>query len=295
MSDNLMSRRKFLAGAGAVAGAAGLASLGLGKFSSDAQAAGAAIPWPYPLASADQPNPEAVARRAYEIYYAGRGCAEAVWGSFVDTLAANPDNGGTWGSLPINIFRFGGGGIAGWGTICGTLNGAAGILGMLVANSAHRVTLTNAIFQYYATTALPTNDAYKSHMGELGSLGPWTPAKLGTAVPPLPSNNVPTSVADSPLCHSSLVQWTMSTGYKDAGPQQKDRCSKACFDVSLKLSELVNVYFAAITPTATPAPGAVTLDPAVAACGACHVTYTGAKMACGSCHDQTVQDGHFLR
>ena len=65
MSDNLMSRRKFLAGAGAVAGAAGLASLGLGQvLERPAQAAGAAIPWPYPLASADQPNPEAVARRS---------------------------------------------------------------------------------------------------------------------------------------------------------------------------------------------------------------------------------------
>ena len=287
MSDNKMSRRKFLVGAGTVAGAAGLAGLGLSKYASDAEAVGAALPFPYP--STDQPNPEAVARRAYEIYHSGRGCAEAVWGSFVDTLTAG--NLGTWGALPLNIFRFGGGGIAGWGTICGTLNGSAAILGMVIdvsKNGAHRVTLTDAVFQYYAKTALPTNNAYLSSQGQLGSLGAWSPAKM-------PQNNVPTSIADSPLCHASLVQWTMATGIKDASAGQKDRCAKACFDVSYKLTELLNTYFAAITPTSTPAPGAVSLDPAVYACDTCHVTYTGARMGCTSCHDMSATDGHFLK
>ena len=287
MSDSRMSRRKFLVGAGTVVGAAGLTGLGINKYASEAEAAGSAIPWPYPTNSADQPNPEAVARKAFEIYFGGRGCAEAVWGCFVETLAANPANAGTWATLPNNIFRFGGGGIAGWGTICGTLNGAAAILGMLVSTGAHRVTLTDAIFQYYAKTALPTNNAYLSTQGQLGSLGAWTPATL-------PQNNVPTSVADSPLCHSSLVQWTMATGIKDASPGQKDRCGKASFDVAYKLTELLNAYFAAITASATPAPGAVALDPSVTACRTCHVTYTGARMGCTSCHDMTTTDGHFL-
>jgi len=279
MSDSRMSRRKFLVGAGTVVGAAGLTGLGINKYAGEAQAAGSAIPWPYPASPADQPNPEAVARKAFEIYFGGRGCAEAVWGSFVETLAAIPANAGTWATLPNNIFRFGGGGIAGWGTICGTLNGAAAMLGMLVSTGAHRVTLTDAVFQYYATTALPTNNAYLSTQGQLGSLGAWTPATL-------PQNNVPTSVADSPLCHSSLVQWTMATGIKDASPGQRDRCGKACFDVARKTIEILNTYFELAS-----APG-VALDPSVAACGACHKTYTGAKMACGSCHDNTTDDGH---
>jgi hypothetical protein len=215
------------------------------------------------------------------------------WGAFVETLAAMPSNAGTWATLPNNIFRFGGGGIAGWGTICGTLNGAAGILGMVIAKGTHRVTLTDAVFQYYATTALPTNNAYLSSQGQLGSLGAWDPKNsVGASIPP--QNNVPTSVADSPLCHSSLVQWTMATGIKDASAGQKDRCSKACFDVSFKLTELLNAYFSAITATSTPAPGAVALDPSVTACRTCHVTYTGARMGCTSCHDMTTTDGHFL-
>ncbi len=76
----------------------------------------------------------------------------------------------------------------------------------------------------------------------------------------------------------------MTTGSKDGGPLQRDRCGKACFDLVLKTTELLNTYFQMATPSAA----AVPLDPSVEACRVCHVTYTGAKMACDSCHDQTL-------
>ncbi len=291
MSDNLMSRRKFLVGAGTVVGAASLAGVGLAKSPSEAMAAGAAIPWPYPSDPAEQPDPEAVARGAFDIYFKS-GCAEAVWGGCVAALAAITPSG-TWDTLPTNIFRYGGGGVAGWGTLCGTLNGAAAFISMAVGQNladdgvtktwAHRNNLINGVFQYYAETPLPTNDAYKSTQGALG-LPAWTPAPVnGYSV----IENAPTSTANSPLCHSSLVQWTMTTGAADGSPLQRDRCGKACFDVTHKTIELLNKYFELASAPSVP------LDPSVAACGACHKTYTGAKMACGSCHDNTPDDGHW--
>ena len=290
MSDNLMSRRKFLAGTGLVLGAASVSGVALLKDADPAAAAGTAIPWPYPTDPAQQPNPEAVARRAFEIYFKS-GCAEAVWGSCVEALAAITP-AGTWDTLPTNMFRFGGGGIAGWGTICGTLNGAAAFISMAVGQNlnadgvtkewVHRNNLINGAFQYYAETPLPTNNAFKSNQGVLG-LPAWTPpAVTGYTM----IENAPTSTANSPLCHSSLVQWTTTTGAADGGPLQRDRCGKASFDVAFKTIELLNKYFELAS-----APG-VALDPSVAACGACHKTYTGAKMACGSCHDNTTDDGH---
>ena len=290
MSDNLMSRRRFLLSAGTVAAATGLAGVGLARVADPAAAAAAQeLAWPYPAAEADQPNPEVLARRAFEVYMgqsgAGRGCAEATWWPFVEFLSGVTGGSTTWGTLPLNIFRFGAGGVAGWGTICGTLNAAAGMINMAVSNAAHRTTLTNGIFQYYAETALPTNGAWKSYKNALGLGAVWAPTTL-------PLENVPSSTANSPLCHSSLVQWTMTTGAANGGPLQKDRCGKACFDVTLKLAQMLNAYFVALAATPTHTPAAVPLDPAVAACGACHSTYTGAKMACGSCHDNTLTDGH---
>jgi len=290
MSDNLMSRRKFLAGTGLVLGAATVSGAVLLKDADPAAAAGTAIPWPYPTDPAQQPNPEAVARRAWETYYKS-GCAEAVWGSGVEALAAISP-AGTWDTLPTNMFRFGGGGIAGWGTICGTLNGAAAFISMVVGQNlgpdgvtkvwTHRNNLINGVFQFYAETPLPTNDCYKSSQGFLDGLDPWTPATPAAA----PISNAPSSTANSPLCHSSLVQWTETTGYFDQSPEQRDRCGKACFDVSRKMFTLLNTYFELAS-----APD-VAFDPSVAACGACHKSYTGAKMACGSCHDNTLTDGH---
>jgi hypothetical protein len=273
MSDNLMSRRKFLAGAGVVVGAASVAGLGLAQSPPDAAAEGATIPWHYPTVGADQPVPEAVARRAWETYNVS-GCAESTWWALVESAATamGATYPNEWPTIPKNLFRYGGGGIAGWGTICGTVNGAAAFIGMAVGNTTHRNNLINAVFQYYANTALPTNAAYKSHVGELG-LPAWTPAVR------TPLNNVPTSVAESPLCHASLVQWTMTTDAQDGGAPQKDRCGKACFDVARKTSELVNAYWEFSSAPVVP------FDPSVAACGTCHVTYTGAKMACTSCHD----------
>jgi hypothetical protein len=284
MSDNLMSRRKFLAGTGLVLGAASVSGMALLKDPEPAAAVnGVLLPWPYPTTAGDQPVPEALARKAFEMHrYGGFACAEAVWWPFVDVLsAANPD---TWGQLPQKMFQFGGQGVKGWGTICGTLNAAAAVIGMAVGNGTHQNTLTDAMFMYYAKTALPTNDAWKSYQKVLGLSTDWT----GPTGANIPIENAPTSIADSPLCHSSLVQWTMVTNAPNGQALQKDRCAKACFDVTYKLAELLNAYWVMAAPSPAPAP----LDPSVAACGACHVTYTPAKMSCSSCHDNTSDDGH---
>lgn len=275
MSDTLMSRRRFLAGAGAVVGAATVSGLVLGEWPGTAQAAGTDLPWAYPTDPAQQPDPEALARRAFETYFAS-GCAEASWWPFVEALSAVDP--ATWGTLPKNMFRFGGGGVGGWGTLCGTVNGSCAAIGMTVSNATHRNNLISAIMQYYATTPLPTNAAWKSHQGVLGLADAWNPAAPAST----PLENVPCSTADSPLCHSSLVQWTMTTGATNGGPLQKDRCGKACFDIVRKTTELLNAFFqTSVSP-------AEVLDPSVAACRTCHLTYTGAKMACGSCHDNTI-------
>ena len=251
MSDNLMSRRKFLAGTGLVLGAASVSGVALLKDADPAEAAGTVIPWAYPTVPADQPNPEAVARRAFEIYFKS-GCAEAVWYSCVEALAAIPGaNQADWASLPMNIFRFGGGGVAGWGTICGTLNGAAAFISMAVGQNlaadgvtkewTHRNNLINGIFQYYAETPLPTNNTYKSCTRRARPFRAWTPAAVAAGSTMI--ENAPTSTANSPLCHSSLVQWTTTTGASNGGPLQRDRCGKACFDVARKTIELLNKYF----------------------------------------------------
>lgn len=278
MSDKVMSRRKFLLGAGAVVGVASVSGLGLAGRPSTASADGAPtpLPWPYDPTL----DPTAVAKVAFETYYAS-GCAEATWWAPVAALAASPNipnAAATWGTIPKNMFRFGGGGVDSWGTICGTLNGSCAVIAMTGADA----TLEDAIMEYYGDTPLPTNAtdiAYRA--------GGWKPATA-----PMP--NVVTSTSHSQLCHSSLSQWAMAAGHEGADtsvnaigkPGQKDRCAKLCFDLTFKTVTLLNAYFlnnAKVLPV-------VKLDPSVAACKTCHTPNAMGKMACEECHD--VSDSH---
>ncbi|MFA4966089.1 MAG: C-GCAxxG-C-C family (seleno)protein [Thermoleophilia bacterium] len=268
MSDKVMSRRKFLAGAGAVVGVATVAGVGLAGRPSDAEALGTAIPWPYPTDPSLQPVAETLARRAYEVYYAS-GCAEATWWPVIEFLAA--DNPTTWGTLPKNVMRYGGGGCGGWGTLCGTLNGSSAIISMCVADGAARGKMIDEAMQYYGETPLPTNGIDKAVRAG------WAPA-AGVVAPLV---NVPTSTAHSQLCHASLSQWTMTTGERDGSVAQKDRCGKACHDLVLKVTGMLNAYF--LNNTNVPAG---TLDETIGTCGPCHQPAKG-KMACDSCHDES--------
>lgn len=267
MSDNLMSRRKFLVSAGTVAAAAGLAGVGLAKSAEPARAATQTPPWAYPTTAGEQPDPEVLAQRAYEVYFSS-GCAEATWWPLVEFLAQKTDaEYAPWATLPRNIFKFGGGGVSGWGTICGTCNGSAAIVAMTGASGK----ITDEAFQFYANTPLPTNGVDKAV--EAG----WTPQVSETQQP---LKNVPTSTAHSQLCHASLSQWTQTTGAADGSSAQKDRCAKACYDMVFKTTTLLNDFFLHNTIPAG------TLDDSYNSCHPCHTNAKG-KMACDSCHDET--------
>jgi hypothetical protein len=265
MSDETLSRRNFLAGAGAILGLAVVPAV-LSAPSVAKAATPTQLPWPY-----KHLDPETIGRRAYELYYLQGGCAEATWWPIVEALSTDyPD---TWGTLPKKMFAFGGGGVNAWGTLCGTCNGSAAIIKMTGADGS----LVDDAFVYYAETPLPTNGIDKAVRAG------WAPTAGAAA--PLP--NVPTSTAHSQLCHASLTQWMVTSGATDGSVQQKDRCAKACYDMAFHTTTLLNAYFD------SGAKPVVALDGSVAACetSGCHHTSglaSKTKMACDSCHDEPV-------
>jgi hypothetical protein len=272
MSEKVMSRRKFLAGGGALLAAATVPVL-VHPSRAAADTAPVPLPWPYDPTL----DPKAVAEVAYETYFAS-GCAEATWWPVVAALAASPNIANaatTWGTIPKNMFKYGGGGVDSWGTICGTLNGSCAVIAMTGADSS----LEDAIMEYYGDTPLPTNAV------DIDYRGGWTPA----APAPVPMANVVTSTAHSQLCHASLSQWAMAAGHEGQDttvdaigkPGQKDRCGKLCYDLTFKTVTLLNAYFLNGSKTVP----VVNLDPSVAACKTCHAPNAMGKMACDECHD----------
>lgn len=269
MSKEMLSRRKFIASAGAAIGLAALPAIAAPEVAE--AAAAKELPWAY-----TKQDPEKLARRAYECYYQQGGCAEATWWPIVEALAADSTNGdqALWASLPKKMFAYGGGGVNGWGTVCGTLNGSSAIIKMIGADS--KIIDLNMV--YYAETPLPTNGV------DTATREGWTPA-TGVAAP---IDNAPTCIGHTQLCHASISQWTFMTGYADGGKEQKDRCAKACYDMMKHTVTLLNQW--ADDHNSIPA---ATLDPTVSNCaGSCHTPTSNiaekTKMACDSCHDETV-------
>lgn len=272
MQDDMISRRTFLAGSAAVFG---LAAVPLLTGAAPAAASPGNVftsPWPYA-----QLDPDAVGLRAYEIYFEGH-CGEGCWYSVIEALAASSDPAvsAPWSTIPWGLFKFAAGGVSGWGTVCGALNGAAAVMAATGAPAG----MIDALMQWYTEATLPTNFVDNQVRGG------WT----ATAPAKAPLVNVPTSIAGSPLCHASLSQWSMvSKGLPASHASVPDRCAKLTADVARKSVELLNAYHkdgVHVIPTTV-------LAPSVVACKAsgCHSgAFAQGKQDCEPCH--TVDGDH---
>lgn len=145
------------------------------------------------------------------------------------------------------------GGVVGWGTICGGLNGALAVMGILGVHGK----LGNALMDYYCTTELPTSD--------------WDGVELVT------------SVSYSPLCHISVSKWAAAQGVTVTDPLKEERCARLVGDMVFKAVELMNAYFLeGTTPPAWVPPESYK------GCYDCHtsgiIPSQQGKMDCLDCH-----------
>jgi hypothetical protein len=206
------SRRRVL-GLGAAAGAAllgthGCTSTGSRKMAVD----GAVFPWPYLELDAEQTR-----QRAYEKYFEG-GCMYGVFEAVAAQVAEKL--GEPYTDFPFRITTYGGGGVALWGTLCGTCNGAA-MTASLFAEAEERNRIIGEIFTWYEETELPI-------------FKPRKPLKVSDDF------EMPTSRARSTLCHLSITRWTKTSGYRSFDPQRLERCARLVADMAGCCVELLN-------------------------------------------------------
>lgn len=278
MEEKSITRRRFLTdgaklAAGAAAGA-GVVGLLTGGTASTALAGGWWEPTPTPgpefTPTANEPtalaipewpwkyvelDPQAVAEAAYTAYYEG-GC---MYGAFAAIIGALQKKAGfPFTQIPLQMSKYGAGGVSGWGTLCGTLNGSSAAIN-LVAKDYSKI--INELMGWYTTTAFPIYQ-------------PATPKVSIEA----------TSVSGSPLCHVSVSKWCTASGFKEQSAERKERCARLTADIASKAVELLNQYSVdSFTPSFTPAAS-------VAECGACHlkggaVENSLGSMDCVQCHE----------
>lgn len=274
MTNDVSSRRGFLRRTGEVAGMAGLlgaAATGLAGCPAPPGGTTPAKytipPWPWTYTSLDV---EYLRKLGHKSFYTGD-CCYGVFNAIVTALVEAV--GDPFDKVTTDTMRYGAGGVAGFGSLCGTLNGACAAIG-LVSDKATQSKLARELLSWYAVTALPSdisNEYARDH---------------AFLVPELKTDEwLEASVAGGNLCHLSVTHWCLASGFNEGDIQRKERCARLTGDVAAKAVELLNAEFAGTFVSEYDAPAALSN------CTACHVpetetalSWTNGRMDCGLCH-----------
>jgi hypothetical protein len=270
-----VSRRAFLATAGGAAVGFEIARLP----NNVAQAADVLptlppLPWPYPAGGL---NVEDLRRTAYKNYKTTTpGCAFCTTQTLIkaigDGLAKEGAASNPWPLLPSGLYKYANGGVVGWGTICGALNGAIAVMDLLGVHG----TLGEPLMDYFSTAELPTS-----------ALVGWTPGVAGLMQP---LQAIPATVSHSPLCHNSASHWAAVAGVPVSSALKTERCVRLVADIVAKTVDLLNINFSG---------GKVTwvMPATYAGCYDCHtkpetVPSQQGKMDCQECHSTMPPHGY---
>jgi hypothetical protein len=230
------------------------------------KAAAQGHPWPWPYARLD---PEDVRKRAHRDYYTG-GCCYGAFNGIVSALADLL--GEPFTLVPSQMMFYGGGGGAGWGTLCGALNGAGAAIS-LVVDRASASSLIGELFGWYTTAPFPSDVSNSYAVAKVFYLNRNDKA-------------LKQSISSTPLCHGSVSKWCTESFYKSSSPERAERCARLTGDTAARAVEMLNQFAEGrFKATFTPVK-------AVSECMSCHdATYghvlASTKMDCRQCHNDT--------
>jgi hypothetical protein len=206
-----MNRRNFLensfkVGLGVTVGLTAKDALASSNMSSSSQAV---FKTPYPYKKLD---PEKVAHKAYKYYRVGE-CCFAAFGAIMDELRENVGEPYTY--IPNEMFYYGAGGANGWGTLCGTLNGASAVVTLVTGKDYKNI--IDSLYEWYSTAQLPD---YVPHGKDA----------------------IVTTKPELPLCHVSVMNWCNASGYVYDSKERSERCARLAGSVARKTVKLLNAW-----------------------------------------------------
>ena len=204
-------------------------------------------------------DPKECAAVAYDGYWhKGLGCAYGAFYAIVGLMGEK--YGAPYNQFPFAMLEVGKGGISDWGTICGALLGPASAYALFWGRK-ERNAMVSELYRWYETAKLPIFNPGEAAKGVKGDL--------------------PTSVADSVLCHVSLSRWCFENKVEANSKARSERCGRLTADVTYKAVEIMNAKIDGTFKPALAAPQSVTT------CGECHAKEADnmkSVMDCTPCH-----------
>jgi hypothetical protein len=218
MDKKGLSRRQLVIGAGVLTAGAALARFGGWPEAASAKG-GPTEKWPWPYVKLD---PTETAELAYNEWYR-LFCGGAVISSVFSQLRKKV--GEPYRSFPIDSFVYMEGGLVGWGTLCGSNNGAALVANMIIGpriaggEAAHH--MSSDMLDWYSNASMPV----------------FVPKN-----PRVNPEQIPHTVSESPLCHVSVGKWMKAANKPLGSPERKDRCARVAASVAYHLVEMLNAW-----------------------------------------------------
>jgi hypothetical protein len=265
MSEKI-TRQEFFRKTAIYTTGVGVAAVGTGfLFTKEARAEGLVEAWPAPYDTLDV---ETVRIRAHDAFCTeGKGCSYAAFDGIIALLREQLP--ATFPVFPNEIMYYGHGGVAGWGSICGAINGAAAAIS-LVCDKATSDQLINELCGWYTEELLPT--AISNNYAVEGTFNATKSDEV-----------LAQNACGSVLCHVSVSKWCEASGVDVADTKRKERCARVSGDVAAKAAELLNAHYGAGFTAAYVPPETI------AACMACHSSEgvkknVASKSECEQCH-----------
>jgi len=194
---------------------------------------------------------------AVELAYSNKLIGDCFYGVFATVVEMLADKvGGPYLTYPISVTRVGAGGIVGWGSTCGCLQGAAMAIYLV---SPDPTPIIDEVFNYYQYSPLPDIKIKRAKM------------------------EIVPSIAESTLCHISISHWTKASGAKAFSKERTEGCAHVAACVTNRTVSALNAQLAGKFKAD------FTIPAAVASCRACHdiggsMENTRGKMNCLTCH-----------
>jgi len=225
----MITRRGFLQLAGAVA----VAALGMGCVEEKPTETPTPAPAVTPLEIPELPwtyeklDVEKTRKLGHLGYCKGLHCAAGAFYAIVGQLQENV--GFPWTQIPIEMYHYGAGGVAGWATLCGALNSACGAINLATGEDHKK--LVNELVGWYTIAKFPSDESNEYAVNHEFLVEEYKSDK-----------ELVQTVSASPLCHESVTRWCEASGYASGSAERSERCARLTGDVAAKAVELLNAW-----------------------------------------------------
>ena len=158
-----------------------------------------------------------------EFCLTGLGCGYGAFAGLVKTFAAQ--FGAPYDSFPFHLMTNRHGRYSGAGKTCGALIGAGAVITIFWGRSKSEP-LIKELYDWYAAAPIPAYAPSAEALARTGGKGRDIP--------------MPVSLAGSPLCTDSQVNWVRACDFKIQEADKKERCGRLTVDVAVKAMEILN-------------------------------------------------------